>query len=33
MEGGTEQAEALHRDRYLAAEIAYMDECDPMTLA
>ncbi len=33
MEGGTEQAEALHRDRYLAAEIAYIDECDPMTLA
>lgn len=33
MEGGTEQAEALHRDRYLAAEIAYIDECNPMTVA
>jgi uridine kinase len=32
-EGGTGQAEALHRDRYLAAETLYIDECDPMTLA
>ena len=33
MEGGAEQAEALHRDRYMAAETIYIDEVDPMSLA
>lgn len=30
LEGGTEAAEALHRDRYLAAELLYLDEVDPL---
>lgn len=30
MEGGREHAEALHRDRYLAAELLYVAEVDPM---
>ncbi len=33
MEGGAEEAEALHRDRYLAAEAIYIDEVDPISLA
>jgi uridine kinase len=33
MYGGAEQAEGVHRDRYLAAETIYIDELDPMTLA
>ena len=32
-EGGAEQAEALHRDRYLAAEDLYIDEVRPMARA
>jgi uridine kinase len=32
-EGGTEQAEALHRNRYLVAETIYVDELDPLDLA
>lgn len=32
-EGGSEQAEALHRDRYLAAEIVYLNEVDPIARA
>jgi uridine kinase len=32
-EGGTEHAEALHRDRYLTAESIYVEEADPITLA
>jgi uridine kinase len=28
-EGGTEAAEALHRDRYLAGELLYIEEVDP----
>ena len=31
--GGSLQAEALHRDRYLAAELLYADEVDPVTHA
>ena len=33
MEGGAEQAEALHRDRYLASETIYLEEVDPISLA
>jgi len=33
MEGGREQAERLHRDRYLAAELLYIDEVDPRSKA
>lgn len=33
MEGGAEQAEALHRDRYGAAEAIYVEDVDPMFLA
>ena len=33
MEGGAESAEALHRDRYQAAEAIYIDEVDPVGLA
>jgi uridine kinase len=29
MEGSTEEAEALHRARYLAAELLYLEEVDP----
>jgi uridine kinase len=32
-EGGAAQAEALHRDRYLAAETIYIAEEDPVALA
>ncbi len=32
MEGGTGAAEALHRDRYLAAESIYLDEVDPLAI-
>jgi uridine kinase len=32
-EGGAEPAEALHRDRYLAAETIYIDEVNPVALA
>jgi uridine kinase len=32
-QGGTEPAEALHRDRYLAAETLYVEEVDPMGIA
>lgn len=32
-EGGTEQAEALHRDRYLAAETIYLEEVGPVAIA
>ena len=32
-EAGIEQAEALHRDRYLAAEILYVNEVDPVAIA
>lgn len=31
MEGGRAHAEKLHRDRYLAAEMIYLDEVDPMS--
>jgi uridine kinase len=30
MEGGADAAEALHRDRYLAAEMLYLEEVDPL---
>ncbi len=30
-EGGSVAAEALHRDRYLAAELGYLDEVDPIS--
>ena len=33
MEGGPAQAEALHRDRYLAAEAIYLAEVDPVARA
>ena len=33
LEGGIEAAEALHRDRYLAAETIYLDEVDPRAIA
>lgn len=33
MEGGAEEAEALHRGRYLASERLYRDEVDPRSLA
>jgi uridine kinase len=33
MEGGVLESEALHRDRYLAAELLYVDEVDPVTVA
>jgi uridine kinase len=33
MEGGADQAEALHRDRYLAAEAIYIEELDPVALS
>jgi uridine kinase len=33
MEGGARSAEALHRDRYQAAEAIYIEEVDPMALA
>ncbi len=33
MEGGAAQAEALHRDRYLAAEDIYLAEVDPVARA
>ena len=33
IEGGAEHAEALHRERYLAAETIYIDEVNPMTVA
>jgi len=29
MDGGPAAAEKLHRDRYLAAELLYLDEVDP----
>ena len=29
MEGSADEAEALHRERYLAGELLYMDEVDP----
>jgi uridine kinase len=32
-EGGAEQAEAVHRDRYLAAETLYVEEVDPIAIA
>lgn len=32
MEGGIEAAEALHRDRYLAAEVIYVEEVDPRAI-
>ncbi len=32
-EGGAEQSEALHRDRYLAAETIYVNEVDPIAIA
>ncbi len=31
-EGGRAQAEALHRDRYLASELLYLEEVDPFAL-
>jgi uridine kinase len=33
MEGGAEEAEALHRDRYLASELLYLAEVDPQAIA
>jgi uridine kinase len=33
MEGGAEQAETLHRSRYLAAELLYIEEVDPRAIA
>jgi uridine kinase len=33
MEGGAEAAATLHRDRYLASELLYIDEVDPRALA
>jgi uridine kinase len=33
MDGGSRQAEALHRDRYLAAETMYVREVDPISIA
>ncbi len=33
MEGGRDEAERLHRDRYLAAEMIYLDEVDPQSKA
>lgn len=32
-EGGTEEAEALHRGRYLTAETLYVEEVDPVAIA
>ncbi len=33
MEGSADAAEALHRERYLAAELLYVDEVDPRSFA
>jgi uridine kinase len=33
MEGGHQEAERLHRDRYHAAEKIYVTEVDPLSLA
>jgi uridine kinase len=33
MEGSADAAEALHRERYLAAELLYIDEVDPRSFA
>jgi len=32
LEGSADAAEALHRDRYLAAELLYLDEVDPLAV-
>ena len=32
IEGGAEAAEALHRERYLAAELLYLAEVDPIPI-